>query len=201
MLLWQMYCHEQIRTVDVYDFCIVNNLYEDSELHDCCWQNNTLGFMFWTQDSTVVYSFWLHYWLLIYMWFYVQRNLDLTIFYMQKLSLLVTEAYKDAHQKSVLVRIYWPYLNYNHYHSPIVHWTNNLDLLIFSGHEGENEWSCSELRNAARPKRGIKVRMFYIPVSKIIFNFVYKPGWCDNLYCDLNYLGFFFFFASVLNSE
>lgn len=78
------------------------------------------------------------------------------LFSMQKLSLLVTEAYKDAHQKSVLVKLvilFWgPLLCY------LID-TNIGVVFRLSGHEGENEQSCPKFRNATSPQWGAEMIM------------------------------------------
>lgn len=101
---------------------------------------------------------WIQWYLLLHRWLmwgrYYHLMLIYFLFYVQKLSLLVTEAYKDAHQKSVQVRISYTESR-TLFH--LSHRIEVLAILIFSGHEGEDEWSCSELGNASGCWRGIKV--------------------------------------------
>lgn len=77
-------------------------------------------------------------------------NTNICVF--QKLSLLITEAYKDAHQKSVQVKTYIVKRKNKH---PFAFVAIELKktcycFFCFLGHEGKNEWSCSELRSAGR---------------------------------------------------
>lgn len=97
----------------------------------------------------------------------------LRVFLLQKLSQLVTEAYKDAHAKSVVVRqsqtIY--------YHGTKVFDSLHLFLLKFVnfiGYERKNERSCAELRYATRSQRRTEVRSCFcclIPFSGRLFFF------------------------------
>jgi hypothetical protein len=75
------------------------------------------------------------------------------LLFLQKLSLLVTEAYKDAHQKSVKVRERERLLVKNLVIAITFLGPAIIQFFhIFSGNEGENEQSCPELRNATRPQ-------------------------------------------------
>lgn len=55
--------------------------------------------------------------------------------------------------------------------------TEILILIVISGHEGEDEWSCSELGNASWHGWGIEVIIFSSQtlVSEMHFNFVCEP--------------------------
>lgn len=100
---------------------------------------------------------------------------------MQKLSLLITEAYKDAHQKSVQVRN--PFFLVCLFSSKLQHFIHfwayrNEILLLSSGYEGKDKQSCPEFRTAARTHSSVRnlSDVTYMHTSWLckMDNFVYK---------------------------